>query len=742
MSDKITFKAKILHVVYFKDSFGVISVSTEEALPSSKLREAYDFVTNTTSVYYTTTLTGKMPTPEVGQVWDVTAHHVFNQKYKDQYVVDKISFSAPKTVEDTKAYLESILTVRQAETLLSVYPNIVQDIIDGNDKVDLNLLAGFGQITYDRAKDKIVENFAISDILSLLIPLGISFSKVKALLNGESNPQILKEQIIENPYALSRLDGISFKTVDKIATQLNPSLKKSKKRLISFLDYYLTNVSNDDGHTWVSLEDIRNGVINQIPEVEEFLDEVISEEKENPELLHIEDEKIGLKYLYEAEKLIWDKLVELDKSVPLVVSEEAIENGIRKSEEKFGFLYTDEQKYIVKEIMTNNFSIVTGCAGTGKTTITRGVLDVLSEMGYIIFLASLSAKASIRSQEVTGYPATTIHRMLGAGKGKGREFQYDKDLKLPCDVLILEECSMTNTMLFKSVLQAVDTTRTKVIFVGDFKQLSPISAGNTFHDLITTDKYNFMINELTKIQRQAEDSAIIVDGNKIRQGIDPVGKKEPKISHGKNKDLYYVFKSDKSSIFHMAVASYLDSVKLKGIENVVVLSPRKNNTLNSTFELNKKIQSEINSENKDVKFVHGDKNFWLRDRVIHTKNNYEKNIFNGEVGTITQLDEKQITVEYPEKTIVYTHDDINELDLAYCLTIHKMQGSQIKDVIIVLDNSHFMLLSNQLLYTAITRTIERCLIISNPYAFDKALEEDKTKRNTFSREGAFKHEED
>ncbi len=186
MAEKISFKAKIEYVVYFKDTFGVVSVSTTEDIPFSKMKEDYDIETNTISVKYLTTITGKMQEPKIGQTWDVVAHHVFNQKYKkDQYQIDSINFAIPTTVADTKGYLESILTQNQADTLLAAYPNIVQDVIDGKENVDLNLLKGFGEKTWEKTKDKIIENFASADILSILIPLDISFKKIQKLLEFE-----------------------------------------------------------------------------------------------------------------------------------------------------------------------------------------------------------------------------------------------------------------------------------------------------------------------------------------------------------------------------------------------------------------------------------------------------------------------------------------------------------------------------------------------------------------------------
>lgn len=733
----VEFTGKIYGNPRFYDSnssFGVVVISTQDDVPYAKKTLDYDINSNDTQETRTIVVAGKIPEPDMDAIYKIRGVHKFVEKFKQhQYEIISMISVAPKSVDDCKTYLQSLCTEKQVEVMLNVYPNIVQDIIDGKDDyVDLGLLNGIGDVTWEKIKDKVISNFAIADVINLLVPLGISFNKLKKLLDDEPNPQILKEKLLRNPYKITEISGITFKTADKIATQLNTNFKNSEERLISFVKYFLEEIGNSSGDTYISIEKIRDEVIENVPEVEKYLNEYIQKEIENPKFLHIEDDKIGLKYFYDSEKLIIEILNEINNSVPLEVTEEAIQIGIKKAQEKLGFLFTDEQLDAIKNTTKNNFSILTSKSGCGKTSITRGILDVYNEMGYTIYIAALAAKAAIRSQEVTGYSSSTIHRMLGS---KGTSFDYNEDNKLECDVLILEECSMINTILFKDVLKAIDTERTKVIFVGDYMQLSPLSCGNTFYDLINNNSYNFMIQKLTKIQRQAMNSAIIVDGNKIRDGISPIEEKLPRIVHGVNNDLYYLFKSDAESIFNTAISSYISSAKQKGIENVVILSPRKKGTLNSTAEMNKEIQMRINSENENIKFVHGDKSFWLNDRVINIKNNYKKSIFNGEIGTIIDITNKEVTVEFLGRNVIYTHTDIDELDLAYCLTIHKVQGSEYSDVIIVLDNSHFMLLSNQLIYTAVTRSKERCLIISTPYAFDKGLEENKTQRNTWTKEG-------
>lgn len=741
MAEKISFKAKIEYVVYFKDTFGVVAVSTTQDIPFSKMKEDYDMDTNTITVKYTTTITGKMQEPKIGQTWDVIAHHVYNPKYKDQYQIDSINFAIPTTVADTRGYLESILTQNQADTLLETYPNIVQDVIDGKENVDLNLLKGFGEKTWEKTKDKIIENFAIADILAILIPLGISFKKIQKLLEFEGgNTQSLKETLVKNPYVLSKIDGISFKVVDKIATQMNPSLKESEERLVAFLDYYFEKLGNDKGNTWTSKENIKSEVINEVPEVEKFLDALIEKEIEKPKLLFIQEEKIGLKRFHDDEMFIWDKAHELSKTEPLPVTQQNIDDGIRIAEEFQGFQFTEEQKEVIINMTKNNFSLEVGKSGTGKTTTARGLLNIYKCAGYSVRVAAFSAKAAKRATEATGFEGGTLHRLLGIGQFRGKSSEEeDGEDNIP-DVLFTDENSMNPLFLMKEIFKLVTPDRKiKIILCGDNKQIVPLGVGNVFSDLLEKDCFNK--NVLTKIQRQAAKSGMILDGNLIRDGIDPIDVKETRIVHGENKDLIYLFRSVKDDIFRIAVSSYMKSVKEKGVGNTVLLAPFKTKGLNCTHNFNKTIQQELNSENKDIKFVHGDMEFWMGDFVINIKNNYEKDIMNGSLGFVVGVEASKIFVDFEGQKVEYTHEDINELSLAHCLTPHKFQGSQSLDAIVVMDSTHYVLLNSSWLYTAMTRPRERCLIITDGFAYNRCMKEDATIRDTWLKLKEFKNDE-
>lgn len=729
--EQLTFLGKVREVRFYSDdsSWGFIKVEVDETVPFSIKEMDYNFETNQTDSKWVSNVVGKMPKPEIGMLYEIEGVHKYNEKYRsDQWEVINIGSTAPKTVEHQVEYLKALVTEKQARTILEQYPNIVDDVIKGVDNVDLELLKGIGQETWDKIKDKIVENFAIGDILALLIPIGISLNKVRKLLDGEKNVEILKKKLIENPYVLTAIDGISFTTADKIAVQLNPDLRVSEERLVAFIRHHLNEIGESSGDTWVEKSEIKDGVIKNVPECEKFLDSFLEKESLENKILFVDGDKIGLMYLRKYEEYIWNKLIELDKAIPLEVTEEQFKKGIEAAEYSQQFHFTEEQIDVLRNVLKSNFSTCGGRAGSGKTTISRAILNIYEEAGYSIAVAAFSAKAAQRAKEVTGFNAMTIHRLLGA---KGfNSFTFDENEKLPVDVLLLDECSMLSTSLMKHVVAAIDTTKTKLVMVGDVMQLPSLSAGNTFFDIV--EKNAFQTNILTKIQRQAEGSAIIADANKIRDGISPIYAKESKIIH--NNEMFYLFRSDREAIFNIAISSYLKAVEEKGIDNVILISPRRQGVLNSSIEINKQIQKVFNFENENNKLVHGKREFRLKDKVLHIKNDYEKGVMNGETGYVVEVNAKSIVVDYSDKLITYDNSNLNDLDLGYSTSVFKSQGSQAKDVIITLDNSHFMLLSNQLFYTAVTRASERCLVIAEPFAFDKALEENKSIRRTWTKD--------
>lgn len=726
---------------YSEDSsYGVFVFHTKDNIPK------YDDVPENTfdSELYAknnkmSVLAGNMQQLYLGVEYEVTATLEYNAKYKSyQYKPKIVTATKPKSEQQQKCFLKSVVSEKQAETLLEHYPNIVQDIVAGNDNVDVSILKGIGDKTYAKIKEKVLDNYVISDILVLLQPLGVTFSKIKKLISNEPNPSLLKEKLINNPYIMLEIKGFGFKTVDQLALKLNPEIKVSSKRTYAFINYFFSDMGNNQGHTWTTVDNLECAIRDNINECMETFHKIIDSERDIEKVLHFEGDKVGLLRYYENEKNIFNILNSLQSYKSLKVSKKDIDDGILQSEKDQGFPLTEEQRELVTKSMNHNVVIVTGSAGTGKTSVSRAILNVYKKANYSISCCALSAMAAQRIIEATGFQASTIHRLLGYNS---TGFMYNYENPLDCDVLFVDECSMINAYIFYSVVCAVKEGK-KIVLCGDNKQLPPIGYGNVFNDLLYKSE-EFTVLRLTKVLRQAEDSGILMDANKIRKGIYPIGQPELKIINGKLKDMIYMFRDTREGMTRIAINTYMKSIQEDGMDNVAIIVPRRKNCENSTDEINKKIVDLVcNKMEKSVRF--GNKTFYVGSKVTQMDNNYDKNVFNGEIGYITKIEEVTdeneknvyITVKYSmnneTKYVVYQRKELDQIDFAYALTVHKTQGQSIKTVIIIIDMTHYTLLDTCLLYTAITRAKKRCLLLSEPKAFKMCMENNKSKtRNTW-----------
>lgn len=709
------------------NSFGVYSFSTSSNLPESKVNPVFlsDDVQSFSGV-----LSGRMQRLYLGDEYFVRAKLKFNKKYnKWQYEPISVMSTAPRSPERQKLFLQTILTEKQAESLMSAYPNIVEEIMNGVDNVDLSLVTGIGEITYNKIKEKIINNYVISDILVMLQPLGITYNMIKKLSGDESNPVLLKEKLLKNPYTLTKIHGLGFKKIDNLALKINPELLGSFERLKSFLFYYFTEIGESTGNTWVDKSELATAVTDNVHECFGIYKELI--DSGNIDFLVIKNRKIGLKKYYDTEKFIFDKLSKISAEHRVKVDENDVADGINEAEELQGFTLTEEQRSVVYEGTKHNLVILSGKAGTGKTSVSRAILNVYKNK-YSIACCALSAKAAQRITEATGFPASTIHRLLGC-QGVGR-FSFNEDNPLDFDIIFVDEASMISSDIFAHLLRAIKND-SKLIICGDNRQLPPIGYGNTFNDILEINN-KFSSFTLTKVLRQAEKSGILSDANMIRDGINPVESPKSKIITGELKDMTYMFRDDREALNNIAIKSYLNAVANSGTDETVIGVPRKKDCVNSTSRINETIQDLLlPDEERFIKF--GDRKYKLGAKVIQRINNYEKDVFNGEVGYIIDIfrgnkggqETDMFTVEYSlngiKKRIDYTRNETNQIDLAYAMTIHSLQGSGYKSVILIIDNTHFALLDNCLLYTALTRAKEKCLLLAEPRAFKKCISTNK-----------------
>ena len=741
-NEVFNFEVEITYCKYYdsESNWGVFCFSTEDDIPyfiEQKLNP-FDDPSKITTKKKFSTLAGKMQELVIGGKYTVKATYRHDKNYGDQYVPVAVYAVAPQTEEDQVIFLKSIMAESIADNLVKAYPNIVNDVMLGNVKeIDYNKVKGMGKFTWERTRDTIINNFLISDIIIMLKPLGVTFNMIKRLLDEEPNPVLLKQKLEENPYYATMIKGLGFKRVDALALKLKPEMHDSIERLVAYINYYLRELGDNDGNTWVSKDILKDVVSNNVADCTDKFDWLL----ENNDFLHVEDNKVGLKHYYDIEERILTLLLSKVKyGLGFQLDKEKCDKGIKIAEEEQGFEYTDEQKKVIYHTLLRPVSIISGKAGTGKTSIVRGIIKAFLQNNRSVSACALSAMAAKRITEASGYPAMTIHRTLGCmGINK---FTFNKDNKMVTDVAFMDEASMTNARLFLDWLEAIGDN-TRIIISGDHKQLPPIGYGNIFSDIINFFD-NKVSDKLTKPMRQALKSGILTDANMIRENRNPINTDfEPKTVHGELKDMYYMFRTNRQSLFDIATKTYLKTVEEEGVENVVLIVPRKSDCLNSTYELNNYIQDHLLADVKE-QISNNVMTFKLGARVMQIVNDYDNNVFNGEIGYIKDIDKKKegnkviefCTVVYTDsdgkqKFVDYEKKDLINLNLAYALTCHKCQGSGYKTVIGIIDNTHYALLDNCMLYTMLTRAKKRCLLLAEPQAFLQCIRTSSNKRNTW-----------
>jgi exodeoxyribonuclease V alpha subunit len=772
------FSVRVTYCIYYNDKnyFGIYSFITEDEIPFTKANREGRFEG---------CLCGNFQKLELGIDYNVKAKLKYNSKYKKyDYIVESISDEQPKTLEEQQKYLELLVTPLQAKNILSVYPNFIEMVMNG-EEINIALLKGIGEITLEKIKDKIISNYVIQDILLLLRPLGVTFKMIKTIIKYESNPVLLKQKILENPYLLTAIHGLGFKKVDALALKLNPSLEVSEFRTLAYIKYRLSEIANRDGDTYISLKDMLGYIRSDIYKCEDIYKELIKKQESMREYaiktymengysislptLYVDNEKIGLFKSYITAFKIYNQLMKLDKEESLFepFTEDEMNQSIAKTEQELGFHFTEEQRSAIKSINERNVIVVTAPAGAGKSSCIKGILNLLktarvkdsfleryreqqelesgeqcvrSEMDVRIGQCALSAKAARRIREVSGESASTMHRILGASS---TGFFYNSLTPMPYAINVWDEASMVNEELTLSYLNAI-LPQSKLIIIFDFAQLPPIGSGDFTRDILLSKLH---INKFTKVHRQGEKSGILMDANKIRVGINPLKGEDfsSKIVHGELQDMLYFMCSDKKAMQDLAIKAYMSAIKKTGVEDTVIITPRKQNCTNSTLELNKIIQERVlPNENQFIERKTKGKEckFKLGAKVMQKKNNYDKQVFNGDEGYIVEVKNDGIVIEFSlfdevtkdikKKCVEHDITELDNIELSYAISVHSSQGSQYHSVICLFDKDSYIMANRRILYTAITRASKRCILIADPTIFSRCLSIDNNKpRNTF-----------
>jgi RecD/TraA family predicted helicase len=647
-------------------------------------------------------------------------------KFGWQYKVIHITRDKPKTIKQIRDFLYEILTKKQTDTLLEVYPDIVDRVLN-NEEVDLELTKGIKEITFNKIKEKIIINFSLMDIITEFKEYDLTLSMVKSLYYEYTSVDKIREEMIKDPYkCLCSISRVGFITADVKILSARPELTNSMQRMTSCI-CYLLDENESSGSTKTTIKNLLKQCIEIVPQAMEFFEKAI----EDKESFYKKDDYLANKETYEHEEYIGNKLMEL------LDANSVLDMDTNKYISFDGKTLNENQAELLKNLTKYRVAILAGFAGSGKSQTTKAVINMLDDYQKTYRLFAPTGRASQVMKKYTNKPASTIHRGLEYNPAFG--WGINKNNPLLVDYLIVDETSMADVLVFRKVLEAIALSKgTRLLLILDPAQLPSVGAGNVAYDMIQSGKIPTIT--LTQIFRYGEGGLYQI-ATDVREGKsyidnDFVGIKQ----FGINSDYNLLSVPDNQSIG--SILQVINGLLKKGtvLDDIIVLTAL-NKGAYGTVAINKAIQSVINPEsNKLAQTTYGDTIFREGDRVIQIKNNYHATdeeyndvaIFNGNIGTIREIYGKRVLVDFEEISIWYEHDELETLRLGYCISIHKSQGSGFKYVILATPSAHTFFLNRNLLYVGITRAEERVYHIGSPVVINSALrKQENLTRHTF-----------
>ncbi|WP_195940709.1 SF1B family DNA helicase RecD2 [Romboutsia sp. 1001713B170131_170501_G6] len=672
-------------------------------------------------------IVGCMPTLSVGESIEVEGKWTNHKTYGTQFEVNKFMPVTPTSLEGIYVYLSSGMIhgigEKMAKKIVDKFGVSTLDIIQNNPH-RLSEVDGIGQKKIDQIVKSYEENRELRNIIIELSPYGITPNYCMKIYKKYKNKAI--EVINKNPYKLAEdIRGVGFKIADNIASKIG--IEKNSKDRVSQGILYTLNQSLGNGHTYLPENILIQEAIKLLGVKVELVKECILELAYDQKI-HIEKkDNQHLIYLipyYLSENGVCKQIIKLSqhefKDLNIDIEEE-----IRIVEKEEGIKLANNQMLAVKEAIEGGVVIITGGPGTGKTTTINTIIKIFENNNQEVVLAAPTGRAAKRMSETSSKEAKTIHRLLEMGYATDSdELQFMKNEEEPikADVIIIDEVSMVDILLMYSLLRAIKPG-TRVILVGDSDQLPSVGAGNVLKDMI--DSCVIKVVRLTEIFRQAQESMIVVNAHKINNG-------QPLHLNSKGKDFFFIRKSTNEEIINEIIGlvserlpKFYNVDKLKDIQ---VLSSMRKGDLGVT-NLNIELQKHLNKPEKyKVEETFQRRIFRVGDKVMQIKNNYTRKwenedktdsgegIYNGDIGYVYHIDKDKRTVYVifdQMKIVSYTYDELDELDHSYCTTIHKSQGSEFPVVVIPITWAPPMLLSRNLLYTAVTRAKKLVVLVGD-----------------------------
>ena len=665
------------------------------------------------------TLVGNLLEVPAGSVLLCEGDWKVDKRYGSQFVCQSWDEVMPATAYGIEKYLGSGLVKgigpKFAQLIVKQFGLETIEVIE-TDIERLYEVPGIGKKRVEKIRESWEKQKDIKNVMLFLQGYGVSTAYAAKIYRQYGKDSI--DKVKENPYQLADdIWGIGFKTADGIAVKMGYE-KNDIRRCKSGIIYTLNQLSNE-GHVYAEEEQLVKSALELLDAEEEPIHEALTSLIETEDL-KTDKEAIYLPPFYYAEIGTANRLLGLLQESENNLFTKACD--IESLSKEIGIKYDEVQVQAIRQSVQSKVMVLTGGPGTGKTTTTQGIIAALKQMELSILLAAPTGRAAKRMSEATGMEAKTIHRLLEYNPQDG--YKRNDENPLEGDALIVDECSMIDIILMNNLVKAMPSSM-RLVMVGDIDQLPSVGAGNVLRDIIESQK--IPVIRLTRIFRQAQSSRIVMSAHAINQG------KFPDTTNGKETDFFFIPKEEPEAVAEEIVnlvKNRLPKAYRQKTSNIQVLTPMQRGILGAA-NLNISLQTALNPNQTALN--RGGYSFREGDRVMQLRNNYDKDVFNGDLGYVEKVDleERTLQVNFEGRLVEYDVSELDELTLAYATTIHKSQGSEYPIVVMPVLMTHYVMLQRNLIYTGITRAKKICVLIGTKKALSFAIRNMTVlKRNT------------
>lgn len=668
-------------------------------------------------------IVGILPSPNPGEILKMQGSWESHPKYGPQFKVETCETVLPATAHAIQKYLGSGLIKGigpvMAGRIVTLFGEQALDIIE-HQADRLTEVQGIGKKRIDMIRKAWEDQKAIRDVMIFLQGHGVSATYAAKIYKQYGNDSIA--MVRHNPYRLAQdIWGIGFKTADRIAQAIGIA-QDSPMRIDAGIVHVLHELA-DEGHVFFPEGPLLNKA-QDILEVDHGLLEPGIRRLSGEQRIVVEehdesDRPVYLAKFHHCEKAAARRMSTLIHT-PRTVRQVDVDKALEWVQNQMRITLAHKQQQAVHCALSGKFVVITGGPGTGKTTIIQSILRIYSRLTRRILLAAPTGRAAKRMSEAAGHEAKTIHRLLEFSPGSG-SFRHNEEKPLPADLLIVDEASMIDQVLMYHLIQAVPLG-CAVVLVGDIDQLPSVGAGNVLRDVIASGVVPVVT--LNEIFRQARDSSIITNAHKINAGQVPdlQPKKDPD-------DFYFMHQEEPEQALEAIINLVRHRIPAKfgldPITDIQVLSPMQRGVIGAG-NLNQVLQEALNPSGPCVE--RGARKFRVGDKVMQIRNNYDKDVFNGDIGRVVRLDQemRELMVRFDGRDVLYEFMELDELVLAYAATVHKSQGSEYPAVVMPVMTTHYIMLQRNLIYTGMTRGRQLVVLVGTKKALAMAVKNNKT----------------